>query len=144
MGSRQRRCGRFLVAALGVAALATTAAWSASLVEAAAGPAPGIDNLPGVGNANGVAIDATGRIVTAGTDGGFLLARFKPNGALDKTFGIGGKVITKFGDHGAVASDLAIDSSGRIVAAGTAGKSVALARYDPNGILDRTFARRER
>jgi uncharacterized delta-60 repeat protein len=125
-----------VAAALGVAAFATTGLWSACAADAATG------QLPGVGNANAVAVDASGRIITAGNSFDFLLARFKRSGALDKSFGLGGKVITKFGDKEAAANDLAIDSSGRIVAAGFAGKRVALARYNRNGTLDKTFGRR--
>ena len=65
----------------------------------------------------------------------FALARFTPTGALDSTFGTGGKVVTSFGKTataGIVA--VAIDGEGRLVAAGnvaTTGTtgSIVVARY---------------
>jgi uncharacterized delta-60 repeat protein len=96
------------------------------------------------GGANSVAIDSQGRIVVAGgttesyAGGDFALARYMPNGALDPSFGAGGKVTTDFGDgHGATA--VGIDSRGRIVAAGFRGGDFALARYKWNGALDTSF-----
>ena len=47
-----------------------------------------------------MAIDSHGRIVVAGgnlTSGdAFVLARYKPNGSLDPSFGMGGEVTTGF------------------------------------------------
>jgi uncharacterized delta-60 repeat protein len=98
----------------------------------------------GSGGANSMAIDSRNRVVVAGgtTDsyagGEFALARYKPNGSLDPSFGAGGKVTTDFGGgHGA--TDVAVDSRGRIVAAGYSGGDFALARYKPNGSLDPSF-----
>jgi uncharacterized delta-60 repeat protein len=99
-----------------------------------------------------VALDPQGRIVVAGgADGGtpynsgdFALARYTPDGRPDPTFGGDGTVTTDFDGDGDGASSLAIDSQGRIVAAGSArlGKrhaDFALARYLPNGVLDSSF-----
>ena len=97
-----------------------------------------------------VAIDSSGRIVVAGTretaTSAFLVARYKPNGRLDPTFGNGGKVTTHIaGDFGHGLA-VAIDPAGRIIVAGYACGSIyggstcfALARYEPNGSLDSTF-----
>jgi uncharacterized delta-60 repeat protein len=65
-------------------------------------------------------------------------------GALDPTFGSGGKVTTDFFGDQDQASDLAVQSDGRLVVAGVArrpgGKaSFALARYDLDGSLDASF-----
>jgi uncharacterized delta-60 repeat protein len=104
-------------------------------------------------DANSVAIDSHGRIVVAGSVGGrvepdccdFALARYKPDGSLDPSFGVDGKVTTDFQGGGDEAEAVAIDSQGRIVAAGGAGRGTptsggeALARYRPNGRLDPTF-----
>jgi uncharacterized delta-60 repeat protein len=99
--------------------------------------------------ANSVALDAKGRIVAAGgaADGAsqfFALARYKRNGHLDRSFGRDGKVTTKFGRKGFGATGVAIDSRDRIVAIGSTGKgenpNFALARYKPNGHLDRSFS----
>ncbi|HEY7150916.1 MAG TPA: delta-60 repeat domain-containing protein [Solirubrobacterales bacterium] len=87
-----------------------------------------------------VAIDSGGRIVVGGGGDRFELARYLPDGALDPSFGSGGKVVTGFGDRGRLNS-IAIDSHNRIVAAGAAANGVfALARYKPNGRLDRSFS----
>jgi uncharacterized delta-60 repeat protein len=82
-----------------------------------------------------------GKLVVAGTAGGnFALARYRPNGRLDPSFGPGGKVTTDFGgtDEGLA---LALQADGRLVVAGIAGPCCAfgLARYRANGMLDRGF-----
>jgi uncharacterized delta-60 repeat protein len=65
----------------------------------------------------------------------FALARYTPTGALDSTFGRGGKVVTSFGTNATAGiAAVAIDSEGRLVAAGNvaAGSnpgSIAVARY---------------
>jgi uncharacterized delta-60 repeat protein len=100
-----------------------------------------------------VAIQRDGRIVAAGffepaapADATlFALARFLPNGRLDRSFGGDGRVATEFPDHSvAFASTLVVQKDGRIVAAGGAREGndaddLALARYLPNGRLDRRF-----
>jgi uncharacterized delta-60 repeat protein len=97
--------------------------------------------------AAGVAVDAQDRIIVAGTAqtgsrGDFLVARFLPSGLLDPSFGTGGVVRTDFdgGDDRAVG--VGLDSSGRIVVAGTNpshGGYGEVARYTPNGKLDPAF-----
>lgn len=96
--------------------------------------------------ARAVAIDATGRIVVAGFGPGdsFALARYEPNGKLDSSFGEGGTVTTSFSDYIDGAYSMAIDSRGRIVAAGltlplSGDSDVALARYESDGTLDPSF-----
>jgi uncharacterized delta-60 repeat protein len=97
-----------------------------------------------------VAIDSHGRIVAAGAYGPspgkhvpldrFALARYKPDGTLDPSFGDGGKLTTDFpGGAFTKANGVAIDSLGRVVAAGVAGGNFALARYTRNGDLDASF-----
>jgi uncharacterized delta-60 repeat protein len=88
-----------------------------------------------------VAVDNHDRIVVAGSGGGdFALARYEPNGNLDPSFGAGGEVTTHFGSD-SFANSVAIDSQGRIVAAGTSDsyRRFALARYNPDGSLDASF-----
>jgi uncharacterized delta-60 repeat protein len=98
----------------------------------------------GGGPAAAVTIDSHGRIVAAGSApgarGDFALARFQPDGSLDPSFGHGGKVVTNLPHNGDGVASVAIDSRNRIVAVGGAG-SVAIARYRPNGALDRSFGR---
>jgi uncharacterized delta-60 repeat protein len=95
------------------------------------------------GGANSVAIGPRGRIVVAG--GGpqvpvFALARFKPGGRADRSFGSRGKVVLDFGR--ATARSVAIDSRRRIVVAGGGRGAFALARFRADGGLDRSFGRR--
>ena len=78
----------------------------------------------------------------------FALASYDSNGNLDTGFGGNGKVITSFGsglDEGASAVAVAVDSAGRVVAAGTKGtwdqRRFALARYNIDGSLDTTFGK---
>jgi uncharacterized delta-60 repeat protein len=84
-----------------------------------------------------VAIQADGRIVVAGSSSnganfGFAVVRYNTNGSLDTSFGSGGKVITPVGSF-AVASSVAIQADGKIVAAGYSSNGVysdfALVRY---------------
>ena len=93
-----------------------------------------------------VAIQADGKIVVAGGTWGFpfhsALARYTPDGHLDRSFGVRGKVSTRFGPANAVV----IQDDGKIIAAGSSGggeciyqKSFALARYRPDGTLDQSF-----
>ncbi|HEX6179836.1 MAG TPA: putative Ig domain-containing protein, partial [Chitinophagaceae bacterium] len=82
---------------------------------------------------------------------GFAVARFNPDGTPDATFGNNGKVQTPFfhsysigNFSGAAAQALAIQSDGKIIAAGEANApnlhtGFALARYNPNGSPDATF-----
>ena len=95
----------------------------------------------------GMAIQADGKIVAAGVccnSRFFALARYKPNGSLDSTFGGDGKVTTDFTRATDMAFDVAVQPDGRIVVAGVAARGsdaarFALARYKPNGRLDGSF-----
>jgi uncharacterized delta-60 repeat protein len=89
------------------------------------------------------------KIVVAGGAGGaggrFLVARYKPNGARDGTFGGGdGRVLTNFTPRYEYVDAVAIDPDGKIVAVGStsyfgSAPRFALARYQANGSLDGTF-----
>jgi uncharacterized delta-60 repeat protein len=103
------------------------------------------------GFAQAVAIQADGKILAAGTmsgrhDGGrFAFARYLPNGHLDPTFGGGdGKVRQQFSRHFDACNAVAIQTDGKIVAAGessrhTFGSSFAVMRLNVNGKLDKSF-----
>jgi uncharacterized delta-60 repeat protein len=101
----------------------------------------------GYSYANAVVIDSHGRLVAAGAVGNsFALARYRRNGSLDDSFSGNGRVVTGFGSGFAQAQAVAIDSHGRIVAAGFSCSQsgcgdarLALARYRPNGNLDGSF-----
>jgi uncharacterized delta-60 repeat protein len=98
----------------------------------------------GPAEAFGVAVQQDGKIVAAGDSvQGFALARYNTDGTLDSTFGGDGKVTTELA--GGIASAVAIQADGKIVAAGETRRAsgdflFALARYRPNGNLDTTFS----
>lgn len=100
--------------------------------------------VPGDG-ANGVAIQADGKIVLAGMGNQhFALARYNTDGRLDTSFNGTGTVTTTFtGQNLEQANALAIQADGKIVAVGSAFDNVhavfALARYNADGSLDRGF-----
>jgi uncharacterized delta-60 repeat protein len=102
----------------------------------------------GVGAAGSeAALQGDGKIVAVGSAGGdFGLARYNTNGSLDTSFSGDGLQTTDFlfGDADQ-ANDVAIQSSGRIVAVGSAiggatGEDFGLARYNTNGSLDTSFS----
>jgi uncharacterized delta-60 repeat protein len=97
---------------------------------------------PFTGDIRALAVQADGKLVAAGTAGSaFALARYNPDGSLDTSFGAGGLVTTDFpGASFAEAHALAVQSDGKIVAAGSAGAAAfAVARYNPDGSLDPRF-----
>src|SRR5262249_50043457 len=76
----------------------------------------------------------------------FALARFKPDGPLDNAFNKTGKVTTKFADlSSSSANAVFVQPDGKVVAVGWvnfpggAGGTWAVARYNADGSLDRTF-----
>src|SRR2546421_6190563 len=98
-------------------------------------------------DAAALAIQSDGKIVVAGSSWGrtagttlAVLARYNTDGALDMTFGIGGRVSTRQSSF--VANSyfvaLAIQPDGKIVALGN-GTSGFITRYNGNGALDTTF-----
>lgn len=96
-----------------------------------------------------VALQTDGKIVAAGygfsaTSSNFILARYNANGALDKSFDNDGKVVTAFSSD-VFATAMAIQPDGKIVVGGdyfhfdTDDYDFALARYNSNGSLDKSF-----
>jgi len=87
-----------------------------------------------------VALQPDGKIVAAGMSLGtgtgydFALARYSSSGALDPSFGTGGKVIEDFAGAGDGAHSVALQPDGKIVAAGFAvingAQDFALARFE--------------
>lgn len=84
---------------------------------------------------NALAVQGDAKIVVIG-DSDFTLVRYNGDGTLDTSFGLGGKVIT---ENIGTAAEVAIQSDGKIVLAGTNGYSFVLARYNTNGSLDMSF-----
>jgi uncharacterized delta-60 repeat protein len=112
---------------------------------------PGLAAVP-----SSVVIQPDGKIVVAGGAfplftflGDFKLVRYNPNGSLDTSFGDGGIVTTSFPGDGSYAFALALQSDGKIIAAGTdyvdfdpgdsSDTDFALARYNEDGTPDATF-----
>jgi uncharacterized delta-60 repeat protein len=96
--------------------------------------------------ANAVAIQADGKIVVGGMAGpsdasSFVLARYTTNGALDTSFDTDGIVGTSYIGGGCCSyiNAIAIQSDGKIIAAGASGSTLAMARYNTNGSLDTSF-----
>ena len=92
-------------------------------------------NFPSSG-ASSMVIQPNQLIVAAGTasanatNSSFALARYAPTGQLDNNFGAGGRVTTSFGNNTAASiSAIALQSDGKIVAVGTAGGDLVVARY---------------
>lgn len=99
-----------------------------------------------IGWASSVAIQTDGKIVAAGSNQtDFVLARYNADGSLDTGFGSGGIVTTNMGGvYGDFAYSLAIQSDGKIVAAGGSfngnyDDDWVLARYYADGSLDTGF-----
>jgi len=95
-----------------------------------------------------VAIQTDNKIIIAGSKGNgsntdFLLMRFNTDGSADNTFDTDGEVTTMFDVSYECAYDVAIQSDGKIVAAGAAFMDTiynfAIARYNTNGSLDAGF-----
>ncbi len=97
------------------------------------------------GGASGVILQPDGKIVAVGSSGGsnstndFALVRYNTDGSLDASFDGDGKVITAVSSFGDVATDVAVQADGRIVAAGYAPNLAVLVRYTANGSLDASF-----
>jgi uncharacterized delta-60 repeat protein len=94
-----------------------------------------------------VALDGKGRIVVAVNatreDSITVMGamRLRPRGALDTTFGKGGKRLTAISTLNATAAQgLALDGRGRIVLGGFSNFKFALVRYTPDGSLDQSFS----
>ncbi|MGI8685370.1 MAG: delta-60 repeat domain-containing protein [Acidimicrobiales bacterium] len=104
-------------------------------------------DLGQVDEARDVAVQADGRIVVAGRSATRLaIVRYLPNGALDASFGAGGRVLTPgaAGTEGVIAEAVAVLPGGAIVVGGREdtggqGPAMLLARYTPGGALDPTF-----
>jgi len=103
--------------------------------------------------ASSVAVDQDGRILVAGytrlpssSRTQMAVVRYLPNGALDTTFGLGGKVVLNFGtNYSSDVWDMVLRPDGRIILAGSiddsgpTGANFAAVQLLPNGALDTSF-----
>jgi uncharacterized delta-60 repeat protein len=102
----------------------------------------------------GVAVQPDGKIILSGGmqdyegDGQISVARLKPDGSVDTTFGTNGKgtVIAAVSNFFSYKSSLALQTDGKIVVVGTANvnydnpnENLAVTRFNTNGTLDTTF-----
>lgn len=101
--------------------------------------------------AYGLAVQPDGNIIVVGntafsglSGSALALARYKPDGKPDSSFGVAGKVFTSFGSGFENAAAVALQPDGKIVVAATlAGINKTLfgaLRYLPNGVLDPEFS----
>jgi uncharacterized delta-60 repeat protein len=80
-----------------------------------------------------VAVMPNGKILVAGlsqqgNEDKFAILRYLPDGSLDGSYGIGGKMLVSFADGNDFANAVAIDQIGRAVVAGSAGSLLGIAR----------------
>ena len=89
----------------------------------------------------GVALQADGKIVVAGTSNdNFALARYNVDGGLDASFDTDGRVTTDFGGGSYEQGySVSIQADGKILVAGQLSGNLALARYNADGSLDTSF-----
>lgn len=137
-----------LVALLAMAASASASATPGDL-DPTFGGGDGMvtTDFGGTDSARAVAVQPIGKIVVAGGNGDFALARYNQDGSLDTGFGGGdGLVTTAFpGSEGDEGNELLLQPNGKLIVVGTThippyGKgSFALARYDADGSPDTGF-----
>jgi uncharacterized delta-60 repeat protein len=101
-------------------------------------------NLPtGPAVITDLALDDRGRIVVAGlSEGSLALARYRPSGTLDPTFGREGIVTARYRHAQTSAEGVAVEPGGGVLATGTADdRRWVLARFTERGALDGRFGR---
>jgi uncharacterized delta-60 repeat protein len=106
-----------------------------------------VTERPGVQYASALALAPAGDIVVAGSgDRSIKIARYRPGGALDPTFGTGGIVSTQIGSLYSAASAVSVQPDGKVVVGGTTRDQfpavwdeMAVARYNVDGSLDASF-----
>jgi uncharacterized delta-60 repeat protein len=84
-------------------------------------------------------LDGEERLLAAGGEGDFTIARYSADGELDASFGADGSVNGVFGSVIGAARAVRTTSDGRIVVGGHQSHDFALARFDASGALDTDF-----
>ena len=114
------------------------ATFAGGFVNAAIGPGTSVDNAS-------LALQGASIVVAGATTAGdFVLRRYDSTGVLDQAFGTNGTTTTHVGTS-AMGPAIALQSDGKIVAAGASGSiasppmKAVLVRYNTNGTLDLTF-----
>jgi uncharacterized delta-60 repeat protein len=99
-----------------------------------------VTDLGGSETANGIAVQADGKIIAVGSyDGNFAVLRYEESGDLDLSFGDEGVVTIDFGGLIDRALDVAIQPDGRIIVVGSGMSKYAATRLNPDGSLDHSF-----
>jgi len=100
----------------------------------------GIVSTPEMERVEAVAAAPAGEAVAAGEqDTNIVIIRFTPAGTPDPAFGADGTQVLDLGGVERV-YEVAVDSSNRVLVAGSSDGNFLLARLSPNGELDPTFA----
>jgi uncharacterized delta-60 repeat protein len=86
-------------------------------------------------------IDHETRVVAVGGDGDFAIARYRANGALDTTFGTGGKVMGLYGSVIGMAHAAAVTASNGLFVAGQADHDFAIVKLTQAGQVDTSFGK---
>lgn len=88
------------------------------------------------GASTGLAFDGSGRLLVGGYSPtyGYALSRYKASGAVDSSFGSGGRVFPAF-----ALRSIAVDAQDRALACGGELGQGDIARYTTSGTLDSTF-----
>jgi uncharacterized delta-60 repeat protein len=92
-----------------------------------------------------LALTADGKIILAGTTPNsdptkFSVFRFNVNGVIDSTFGTDGRTDIEFGTGSDICYDMKIDNDGKILLVGEGNNQPGLARLNPDGSPDTSFA----
>ncbi len=89
-----------------------------------------------------IVVGGARRAFPFGSGSDFALTRLLPSGASDSSFGVNGAVVTAFLSSSCTVNALALQSDGKIIAAGLCqgfNTSAAFARYNADGSLDASF-----
>ncbi len=94
-------------------------------------------------------IQPDGKIIAAGSnqytseDMDIVLVRYNPDGSIDNTFSVDGKVVTSLGEYTELAKAIALQPDGKILIAGGSDDGTdsdgVLVRYNSDGTLDLSF-----
>ena len=97
--------------------------------------------ITGDDRGSSAALHYDGKLVVAGSgaSSAFVLARYNPDGSLDKTFDGDGKVVLPFGATENDAVDMLAPGDGTIIVAGQSDGQMALARVNSDGALEPSF-----